>query len=98
MTVASSLWCMNSGLIVEKIDTRAVQLLMRSHGVSQRDLAKTFGVDETLVSRYIHNTRTIPFERLCILAEKIGAQVGDIATLKVAVACPECAHCKQVAA
>ena len=51
--------------------------LRKAKGLSQRDLASKTGLTQRMINHYEHNPRSLPVDRLKLLASALGSQVSD---------------------
>ena len=51
--------------------------LRKAKGLSQRDLATKTGLTQRMINHYEHNPRSLPVDRLKLLASALGAKVSD---------------------
>lgn len=72
-----------------------VELAMRDHPerITQQRLADRIGVDETLMSRYMNGSRTIPVDRAVRLADWLRVPLMTL-TDDGADICPACGQVK----
>lgn len=63
--------------MVARIDTRLGQIL-RAEGRTQSWLARTVGVDRTLINRYVHGIHLPGQDMQAAIASALGRQVVDV--------------------
>jgi len=51
--------------------------LRKARGLSQRELATKTGLTQRMINHYEHNPRSLPVDRLKLLATALGARISD---------------------
>ena len=51
--------------------------IRKSRGLSQRELAAKIGLSQRMIHYYEHNPRTLPIDKLKLLAKALGVKVAD---------------------
>jgi len=63
---------------IGEIFSRNLVRIRKAKGLSQRQLAQKTGLSQRMINHYEHNPRSLPVDRLNVLATALGARIADL--------------------
>jgi predicted transcriptional regulator len=75
-----------------------IQALLKREGVTQREIAESWGITQAAVSKLLTREGSLSYERLVDLARHCKMPAETLADVEFIGTCSQCPHCRAAAA